>query len=146
LIGGGKTRKEASQTDMKLPLAEQIRQLLLELGDHVRNTLQSRVKGSEDSAELSSVSRQSAADTIYGIDRVSEEAITDWFALNWPRTIQVELVMEGIDREHPVTLPAGISPEQTVAKIILDPIDGTRGLMYDKRAAWFLAGGCAATR
>ena len=29
---------------------------------------------------------------------------------------------------------------QTDAQFILDPIDGTRGLMYDKRSAWSLAG------
>jgi hypothetical protein len=80
------------------------------------------------------------ADTIYGIDRVSEEAVADWFVGNWPQTIPVELVMEGIDPENPITIPAGISPALTEAKIILDPIDGTRGIMYDKRAAWFLAG------
>jgi len=125
---------------MEITLAERIKQLLTELGDHVRRTLQLRGASLEARAKFSSVSRQSVADTIYGVDRVSEEAIADWFAGNWPKTIPVELVMEGIDPENPVTIPAGVSPAQTNAKIILDPIDGTRGIMYDKRAAWFLAG------
>jgi Inositol monophosphatase family len=44
----------------------------------------------------------------------------------------VELVSEGLD--EPVVL--GRVPEWTV---IVDTIDGTRGLMYDKRPAWCLA-------
>ncbi len=93
-----------------------------------------------DTAELAAISRESVADTIYGIDRISEDAIAAWFADHWPATIPVELVMEGIDPQNPVTFPEKIPSDQTDAKIILDPIDGTRGIMYDKRAAWFLAG------
>src|SRR5262249_31012936 len=44
----------------------------------------------------------------------------------------VELVSEGLD--EPVVI--GSDPAWT---IIVDPIDGTRGLMHDKRAAWCLA-------
>ena len=112
---------------------------MLELGDHVRQNV-IRARQELDIASLSAVSRESVADTIYGIDRISEDAITGWFAQHWPETIPVELVMEGVDPEHPVTIPTGTPSEKTHAKIILDPIDGTRGLMYDKRAAWFLAG------
>jgi hypothetical protein len=39
-----------------------------------------------------------------------------------------------------VTFPAGTPVKRTAWKCILDPIDGTRGLMHDKRAAWSLAG------
>jgi hypothetical protein len=89
---------------------------------------------------LSAVSRESAADTIYEIDRVSEEAIESWFIQHWPPELPVELVMEGIEPDHPVTIPDGTPVDRTVCKCILDPIDGTRGIMYDKRSAWFLAG------
>jgi len=112
---------------------------LIELGDHVRHNV-IRARQELGIASLSAVSRESVADTIYGIDRISEDAITAWFAQHWPETIPVELVMEGVEPEYPVTIPTGIPSEKTHARIILDPIDGTRGLMYDKRAAWFLAG------
>jgi fructose-1,6-bisphosphatase/inositol monophosphatase family enzyme len=125
---------------MNVATAEITRKLLLELGDHVRETLRQRVGTQSECATFSNVARESVADTIYGIDRISEEAIAEWFAANWPSTIPSELVMEGIDPDHSVTVPASISLEQTQTKIILDPIDGTRGIMYDKRAAWFLAG------
>jgi fructose-1,6-bisphosphatase/inositol monophosphatase family enzyme len=124
---------------MKLSEHNRLRTLLVELGDHVRQSVV-RARQEVDIASLSAVSRESVADTIYGIDRISENAITGWFAQHWPETIPIELVMEGVDPEHPVTIPTGIPSEKTQAKIILDPIDGTRGLMYDKRAAWFLAG------
>jgi hypothetical protein len=124
---------------MNISDLDQIRTLLLALGDHV---CESVIKARQvvDTASFAAVSRESVADTIYGIDRISEVAISDWFAEYWPSVFPVELVMEGIDPEHPVTVPAGIPPHRTQAKIILDPIDGTRGIMYDKRAAWFLAG------
>jgi fructose-1,6-bisphosphatase/inositol monophosphatase family enzyme len=36
--------------------------------------------------------------------------------------------------------PAGAREADAKIRIIMDPVDGTRGLMYDKRAAWSLAG------
>ena len=124
---------------MKISEPDRIRVLLLDLGNHVREcVLNARRK--LDTADLARISRESVADTIYGIDRISEDAIRAWFAEHWPATIPVELVMEGVDPQSPVTVPAKIPSERLEAKIILDPIDGTRGLMYDKRAAWFLAG------
>ncbi len=80
-----------------------------------------------------------AADTIYQIDRITEEAITAWFHAQWPEAEPVELVMEGLEGEA-VTFPRGTPVAQTRWVCILDPIDGTRGIMYDKRSAWSLAG------
>ena len=36
--------------------------------------------------------------------------------------------------------PEGTKAEDAELRLIVDPIDGTRGIMYDKRAAWALAG------
>src|SRR3954465_11604617 len=69
------------------------------------------------------------ADTIYAIDRVADDTLLDWFEQHWR---DVEVVSEGLD--DPVVI--GREPVWTV---IVDTIDGTRGLMYDKRAAWCLA-------
>ena len=46
--------------------------------------------------------------------------------------------MEGLEDEA-VTFPRGTPVAKTEFKCILDPIDGTRNLMYDKRSAWVLA-------
>jgi hypothetical protein len=117
------------------------RTLLLKLGDYVRTQIiQARQAALGAEGVLSSISRESAADTIYEIDRVSEEAIQCWFAQNWTSKAPVELVMEGVIPNQPVTFPHGTPVERTLYKCLIDPVDGTRGIMYDKRPAWFLAG------
>jgi fructose-1,6-bisphosphatase/inositol monophosphatase family enzyme len=103
---------------------EQVRALLCALGDHVRGL----VVGARG-IDMAVVERQTSADTIYAIDRVADDALVNWFETHWP---DVELVSEGL--EEPVVI--GSDPQWTV---IVDSIDGTRGLMYDKRPAWCLA-------
>jgi hypothetical protein len=85
------------------------------------------------------VAAVTAADTIYHVDRLSEHAIVAWFERHWPRNMPVELVMEGLEGDA-VTFPRSTPVARTEWKCILDPIDGTRGLMYDKRPAFILAG------
>jgi fructose-1,6-bisphosphatase/inositol monophosphatase family enzyme len=89
---------------------------------------------------LSEVAAEEAGgDTIYAVDRVSEELLLDSFAQaiapRWP----LVLVAEGLT-EGQVVLPQGTRAEDAVLRIIVDPIDGTRGLMYQKRSAWILTG------
>ena len=118
---------------------ERARGLLCALGDFVRDAV---VAGRLDreTADLSSVSRESVADTIYSIDVLSEEAIAEWFAAHWPSEWPVELVAEGFDDPAMRLFPRGIRLEETRWRCVVDPIDGTRGIMYDKRPAWVLAG------
>jgi len=103
---------------------EEARRRLCALGDHVR----AAVIGGR-SIDMAAIEGVTAADTIYAIDRVADDTLVDWFEQHWPG---VELVSEGLDEQ--VTI--GRDPEWTV---IVDSIDGTRGLMYDKRPAWCLA-------
>jgi Inositol monophosphatase family len=118
---------------------EKFRLLLCQLGDAIRDAvIAGRARQSMD--ELSAVSHESAADTIYAIDKLSEDAILEWFATHWPADEPVELIFEGIDEKHPPCFPPGVEADDTKWKILLDPIDGTRGLMVDKRPAWVLAG------
>jgi fructose-1,6-bisphosphatase/inositol monophosphatase family enzyme len=104
--------------------AEEARQRLCELGNHIR----SLVIGARG-IDMATIAGVNAADTIYAIDRVVDDQLVDWFEQHWPG---VELISEGLD--DPVEV--GGAPSWTV---IVDTIDGTRGLMYDKRAAWCLA-------
>ncbi len=90
--------------------------------------------------ELAAISEETAADTIYAIDRVAEAAIESWFTANWPATQPIEIVMEGLEDGTSLTFPRGTPLAATQLKCIIDPIDGTRGIMYDKRPAWILAG------
>src|SRR5262249_40574494 len=92
-----------------------------------------------DGADLARVAALTAADTIYQIDRVGEGAIAAWFEAHWPADCPVQLVMEGAEEVEPVTFPRGTPGADTRFKCILDPSDGRRTLLYDKRSAWTLA-------
>jgi len=117
---------------------EKLRRLLCDLQNHIRDAVtDARAAQAKSFAKIAAVTQ---ADTIYQIDKISEVAILDWFGRNWPRTLPVELIMEGIEDGEIVTFPQGTPVQETAWKCILDPIDGTRCIMYDKRSAWSLAG------
>jgi len=118
-------------------LLQRARRLLCELQDHVRDrVIAARTRDSRGFAKIDAVT---AADTIYGVDRISEAAVVGWFERHWPVSWPVELVMEGIADGSTVTFPRGTPVSRTVLKCIVDPIDGTRNFMHDKRSAWILA-------
>lgn len=100
------------------------RRLLCALGDHVREL----VIGARG-IDMAAVEGETSADTIFAIDKVADDTLVEWFETHWP---DVELVSEGL--EEPIVV--GSDPHWTV---VVDSIDGTRGLMYDKRSAWCLA-------
>src|SRR4051812_48162526 len=89
------------------------------------------------------VTRSTQADTIYAIDADVEPIIED-FCREWSKTTPLVLIAEGIENEHSVegvkVFPEGSSAADAAIRLIIDPIDGTRGIMYDKRPAWSLAG------
>ncbi|MDF2441288.1 MAG: hypothetical protein JWN98_2272 [Abditibacteriota bacterium] len=121
---------------------QEARRLLCALQDTIRDALIGARDNTDTTTEeknFAGIAHVTQADTIYEIDKISEEAIFAWFEAHWPAAWPVELVMEGIEEGDAVTFPGGTPLESTVWKCILDPIDGTRNIMYDKRAAWSLA-------
>jgi fructose-1,6-bisphosphatase/inositol monophosphatase family enzyme len=89
--------------------------------------------------ELSQIDRDSEGDTIYAVDRVSEELLIDFFEREVAALSPVVLIAEGLEGGS-IVLPRGASEEDASWRVIVDPIDGTRGLMYQKRSAWILTG------
>jgi fructose-1,6-bisphosphatase/inositol monophosphatase family enzyme len=89
--------------------------------------------------ELSAVVREEEGDTIYAIDRVSEELLIEFFEREIAIIAPLVLIAEGLPSGE-ITLPHGTPEDQATWRIIVDPIDGTRGLMYQKRSAWILTG------
>jgi len=82
---------------------------------------------------------EEGGDTIYAVDRVSERVLLEHFdelAARW----SCVLVAEGLGPTGRIVLPLGTSADRAELLIIVDPIDGTRGLMYQKRPAWILTG------
>lgn len=122
---------------MPIPL-DTFRQLLCQLGAEIRDTL--RRQQSQGAAVLSAVASRTSADVIYQIDKISETLVLDWLARNWPPESTVQLIMEGIEDHENLVFPENADRSQTRFKLIIDPIDGTRGIMYDKRSAWALLG------
>jgi len=112
-------------------LLEPIRRLHERIRDSVVSTLER-----SDLEEMSSVSKDGDGDTLYAVDRVSEKGILDFFSelsLETP----VILIAEGLEN---AVVPDGGREEEASFRILMDPIDGTRGLMYQKRSAWILTG------
>ena len=89
--------------------------------------------------DLARVVHDGAGDVTYTIDRVSETALVDWLTREIASHEPILLVGEGLPNGR-LTLPAGAKDADAKWRIIVDPIDGTRGLMYQKRPAWILTG------
>jgi fructose-1,6-bisphosphatase/inositol monophosphatase family enzyme len=82
---------------------------------------------------------ESEGDTIYAVDRVSEELLVELFEHEVAERVSLVLVAEGIEGGQ-LVLPRGTSEKDAVWRVVVDPIDGTRGVMYQKRSAWVLTG------
>ena len=116
---------------------EQLLEPILALHDRIRaGVLDAFAR--ESAEELASVSGDAAGDTIYGIDRVSEAILVDGLTAV-AREEPLVLIAEGLPG-HGLVLPGGARQEDCRWRLLVDPIDGTRGLMYQKRSAWILTG------
>jgi fructose-1,6-bisphosphatase/inositol monophosphatase family enzyme len=90
--------------------------------------------------QLAEVSDDDAeGDTIYAVDRVSEPVLIEFFQQEIASQAPIVLVAEGIEGGE-LVLPIGATEKEAVWRVVVDPIDGTRGLMYQKRSAWILTG------
>lgn len=89
--------------------------------------------------ELAQVVKDDEGDTIFAVDRVSEELLVEFFEREIAPSAPLVLIAEGLEGGH-VVLPHGALEADAVWRIVVDPIDGTRGLMYQKRSAWILTG------
>lgn len=110
---------------------------------HFQRLVRDQIIQSRASAGLHEVTRSSQADTIYAIDAVVDPLL-EAFCEEWGRQTPLVVIAEGLEDENGVegnrVYPHGACEEDAVMRLIVDPIDGTRGIMYDKRPAWALAG------
>ena len=100
---------------------------------------------------LASVQRDDEGDTSYAIDTTAEDVTRSWVEA-LAVTHSFTFIAEGMPDEQPTgrngVAGGSIEPGLTTSahdstrewRIIHDPIDGTRGLMYQKRSAWILTG------
>jgi hypothetical protein len=91
------------------------------------------------SDDLSRVASDAAGDTLYALDTVTEAPLVEFFEREVAPHVSVTLIAEGIPGGR-LVLPADASETDVRWHVIVDPIDGTRGLMYQKRSGWILTG------
>ncbi len=127
---------------------------LLELQARLRDATSAARRSSPESPEgrggASEVVREGlpgeayTGDTVYRLDLGAEATLLEW-CQEWVAERgpgpggPFVLVAEGLPGDGRRTFPAGADPAGAVFECIVDPVDGTRGLMYDKRSAWALA-------
>ena len=126
-------RAEISADDPRTLLAP-----LRRLHERVRGAVLEACERSAVEA-LAEVAREEEGDTIYAVDRVSEELLVEFFESEIAPFAPLVLVAEGLEGGK-VVLPRGALEVDAVYRVIVDPIDGTRGLMYQKRSGWVLTG------
>lgn len=118
----------------------QLLQPIRTLHDRIRDAVMAECERAQADALARVVDdRDDEGDTIYAVDRVSEEVLVHFFetevATRWP----IVLIAEGL-AGGAIALPRGTAEADARWRIIVDPIDGTRGLMYQKRSGWILTG------
>jgi len=110
---------------------------ILALHDLIRTSvLDAFAKQQHD--DLAGVAHDAEGDTIYAVDRVSEDVLVRGLT-EISRDEPLVVVAEGLPARG-LTLPEGTRDEDCRWRLLVDPIDGTRGLMYQKRPAWILTG------
>lgn len=110
-------------------------QRLMALGFAIQRHLHQVV--STNSKGLATPVGHEAGDTIFEIDR-HVEPIIEREIDGWPNEVRpLILIAEGMGKDGRTVF----GPPESDARhcLIVDPIDGTRSLMYDKRSAWFIA-------
>ena len=115
---------------------------LLTLGLAVQTQVSGLVRSAfrEGTTTLADVVAEEGGDRIYRIDREVESTI-EHSILSWPdECLPLLLIAEGMGSDGRMLF--GDSEQQSRWRLIVDPIDGTRMLMFDKRSAWFLAAVC----
>lgn len=89
--------------------------------------------------DLAAVASDAEGDTIYAVDRIAEQALVALIEQELADHLPLVLIAEGLPGGQ-ITVPRGARESEARWRMIVDPIDGTRGLMYQKRSGWILTG------
>src|SRR5262245_28428919 len=72
--------------------------------------------------EMATVAKEEEGDTIYAVDRISEELLVDFFKQEIAPVAPIILIAEGLAGGK-ITLPQGVEEADAHWRIIVDPID-----------------------
>jgi fructose-1,6-bisphosphatase/inositol monophosphatase family enzyme len=116
---------------------------LAALGAAVRDRIVAARLAGDD---LATAVAHEGGDTIFAIDRHVEPAIEEAIEKWGDECKPLMLIAEGMGEDGRRRFEGGKNAKPQAAggelggfRLIIDPIDGTRNIMYDKRSAWFLA-------
>ena len=102
-----------------------------------------RAEGRPAQAALARGVREGVGDTSFGLDVPAEAAVEAWFAARAAEG-PLSLLSEEAGWRHAGPAPGGWRElpdfDHGGPRIVIDPIDGTRPLMHDLRAAWVVLG------
>ncbi len=118
---------------------EELSRRLASVGEIVRDHVLRELR-MQSSESLSAIAFETAADKIYVIDRSVETELLPALVERLQPVVSFALICEGVNDEQPLAFPTGTPIDECQARLIIDPIDGTRPIMYNKRSAWWLAG------
>lgn len=118
-------------------LVPRLRALQVEIRTALRGHMQTQAVET-----LARAVRDDEGDTIFGIDVEVEEMLLR-YCERWGEEQHFTLVGEGLPTAGVEFGRAGLGGPPF--RLLVDPIDGTRGLMFDKRSGWCLMG-CAPDR
>jgi fructose-1,6-bisphosphatase/inositol monophosphatase family enzyme len=116
------------------PLLDPLRDLHRSIRDRVHLACQQA-----SPEDLARVAEDAGCDTIYALDEITEAVLIEGLEPVAAQVGGIVLVAEGVAGGL-VTLPRGRAADACRYRMLFDPIDGTRGLMYQKRPAWVLTG------
>lgn len=119
--------------------ANEIQSFLLFLGNLVCDTLRNQTI-SMPLESRSRVHAETAEDTIYAIDHLVDCALVEQLERRAEELGGLVVFAEGFDAPAGRCFPPDLAADSAAWRILIDPLDGTRGLMLDKRSAFFLAG------
>jgi fructose-1,6-bisphosphatase/inositol monophosphatase family enzyme len=105
---------------------------LTELHDGIRDEV--RAQAAASTMGLADPQRLGPGDVSYGIDLPAEELVDRIFGRLTEPTV---VVCEGIGTR---TYPRAGAASAAKFRVVIDPLDGSRELMYDKRSAFVLSG------
>ncbi|MEM8945211.1 MAG: inositol monophosphatase [Planctomycetota bacterium] len=113
------------------------RRLHLRIRDRVFEATKAHT--TEQLSEIVSDDVEGSGDLVFAIDRVSEQELIDFITAEIADQEPIVLIAEGIPGGE-IVLPTGACAADCRWRLIVDPIDGTRPLMYQKRPGWVLTG------
>jgi fructose-1,6-bisphosphatase/inositol monophosphatase family enzyme len=114
---------------------EQLFETICNLHDEIRGRVV-RACERQDMDTLTEKQRNRQGDSTYEVGTIGEELLVEYLQ-EFARKEPLIFTAEGVTETSHV-LPEGTAPEDARWRVIVDPIDGTNSLAYQKRPGWIL--------